>query len=77
MRVLDLGSSPGGWAQVAVEETKSTDENPLVFCVDEKPMPDLLGTRFLQKDINEEGTPNAVLNFVRDPVDVVLSDVVH
>jgi 23S rRNA (uridine2552-2'-O)-methyltransferase len=37
-KVIDLGSAPGGWAQVAVDKVNSTKEKPTVVCLDRNSM---------------------------------------
>ena len=47
-KVLDLGSSPGGWSQVAAE---ILNKSGLVLSVDKKSMKPIRGVHFLKKDI--------------------------
>ena len=48
--VLDLGSSPGGWSQVA---QKKVGKRGIIFGVDPKPMEPILGVTFIQKKIKD------------------------
>ena len=48
--VLDLGSSPGGWSQVA---QKKVGKRGVIFGVDPKPMEPILGVTFIQKKIKD------------------------
>ena len=48
--VLDLGSSPGGWSQVA---QKKVGKKGVIFGVDPKPMEPILGVTFIQKKIKD------------------------
>ncbi|MCS7118758.1 MAG: SAM-dependent methyltransferase [Archaeoglobaceae archaeon] len=65
--VLDLGSSPGGWSQVAVEI------GAFVVAVDINPMEDLKGVTFIKADIMDEKLIDILLE-ISDSYDVVMSD---
>ncbi len=70
--VVDLGASPGGWSQVAVERVgpKGT-----VIAVDRQPMEAIPGVQILQADFaTEMGLAQLEATVSRGPVDVVLSD---
>lgn len=72
MTVLDLGSAPGGWSQVAADLV--TDGGRIVAS-DILPMDSLAGVEFIQGDFTEDDVFERILAAVgRAPVDVVLSD---
>ena len=72
MTVLDLGSAPGGWSQIAAELVGAKGR---VVASDILPMDSLAGVEFIQGDFTEEAVFDQLLNLVGDaPVDVVLSD---
>jgi 23S rRNA (uridine2552-2'-O)-methyltransferase len=72
MTIVDLGSTPGGWSQVAMEKV---GQNGRVIAVDLREMMPLSGVTFIQGDFTEE----AVLvqleeSLGKSPVDLVISD---
>lgn len=74
-KVIDLGSSPGSWTQVAVNCVNSPIKAPIVLALDKEPMPKLPGACFLLGDINDENTRLEISEFFDlKSVDVILSD---
>ncbi len=72
MTVMDLGSAPGGWSQVAAE---LVGHHGRVVASDILPMDSLAGVEFVPGDFTEEAVFEAILAALGDaPVDVVLSD---
>ena len=68
--LLDLGSSPGGWAQVAGKLiTKGK-----VLSVDIKPMEPVKNVKFMKSDIFEKNIKDKILNFFAGKLDVIISD---
>ncbi len=67
-KVLDLGASPGGWSQVAVELGAS-----LVVAVDINPMKPIEGVEFIRGDITKSETIEKIRE-ISDEFDVVMSD---
>lgn len=79
--VLDLGASPGGWTQVAVERVKiKTNPKARVIGVDLTLMEPIAGATLLQGDFTHESVREEILSYLNDSpdtsrkVDVVLSD---
>lgn len=72
LTVIDVGSAPGGWLQVASQEVGPTG---LVVGVDQRPM-DLRGKniRTIQADVGDTMFPETVLAKARGKAHVVLSD---
>jgi 23S rRNA (uridine2552-2'-O)-methyltransferase len=68
-RVVDLGSAPGGWLQVALERGASR-----VVGVDYLEMEPVPGTEILQLDFTEEGASERVRAALGGPADLVISD---
>ena len=72
-RVLDLGSSPGGWSQVCQQ---IAGKKGFIFSVDKKIMEPLRGVKYLNKEL-ENLKQSDFENFNENilPFDVVLSDI--
>lgn len=68
-RVVDLGSAPGGWCQVAVK----AGAKPVVG-IDYLGMPSVSGAQVLKLDFLEEGAPEKLKEALGGEADVVLSD---
>ncbi len=72
MTVLDLGSAPGGWSQVA---SRLVGHKGRVIASDILPMDSLEGVEFIQGDFTGEAVFEQILQAVGSrPVDVVISD---
>ena len=72
MVVVDLGSAPGGWSQVAA---KLVGHKGCVVAVDILPMDPVAGVSFIQGDFTEQEILNQLLNEIGNrPVDLVISD---
>ena len=72
MVVVDLGSAPGGWSQVAA---KLVGHKGCVVAVDILPMDPVAGVSFIQGDFTEEEILNQLLDEIGNrPVDLVISD---
>jgi 23S rRNA (uridine2552-2'-O)-methyltransferase len=67
-RILDLGSAPGGWVQVAVSR------GCRVVGVDLQQIEPIAGASLLQGDIFEEATTARLRDLAGGPVELVLSD---
>jgi 23S rRNA (uridine2552-2'-O)-methyltransferase len=72
MLVIDLGSAPGGWSQVA---SKLVGTGGKVIASDILPMDSLPDVEFIQGDFTEDSVFEQILHAINDnPVDVVISD---
>lgn len=72
MTVLDLGSAPGGWSQVAADLVGHSGR---VIASDILPMDNLAGVEFIQGDFTEDAVFQQLLGVLDGaPVDIVLSD---
>lgn len=68
LRVLDLGSAPGGWAQVAAQRGCK------VVGVDLLSIEPIVGVELIKADIEDEKTSSLLLNALGGPADLLLSD---
>ena len=68
--LLDIGSSPGGWSQVA----SKIITNGKILAVDITPMEKLNNVIFLNNDFSEEQTQDEILKIFDDKIDVIISD---
>ena len=72
MTVVDLGSAPGGWSQVAA---KRVGDHGLVVASDILPMDGIAGVTFLQGDFTKEAVFDELMKVIGNrPVDLVISD---
>ncbi|MBK1886588.1 MULTISPECIES: 23S rRNA (uridine(2552)-2'-O)-methyltransferase RlmE [Marinobacter] len=72
MVVMDLGSAPGGWSQVAVN---LVGHKGRVLASDILPMDAIAGVEFVQGDFTEDSVFEAIMEALGDSrVDVVISD---
>ena len=72
MTVVDLGSAPGGWSQVAVEQVGHKGR---VIASDILSMDNLAGVEFILGDFTEDEVFAQILQAIGEvPVDLVISD---
>ena len=67
-RVLDLGSAPGGWSQVAVQAGAQ------VVAADVLEMEPVAGVTFFRADLTDPDVPDMLKQALAGPADVVLTD---
>lgn len=68
--LLDLGSAPGGWSQVATQKIS----NGKILAIDKKPMEKIKDVDFILGDFNNDITVSNICTFFNKKVDVILSD---
>jgi len=68
--LLDLGSNPGGWSQVAAKIITSGK----IMSIDLKDMDSLKNVKFLKGDIMEKDTKIKIINYFNKNLDVIISD---
>ena len=73
MRIMDLGSAPGGWSQVA---SKLVGERGRVLATDILPMDALVNVDFIQGDFTEDVIVQQVLDWLGGAkFDLIISDI--
>jgi 23S rRNA (uridine2552-2'-O)-methyltransferase len=73
-RVVDLGSAPGGWTQVASARVKAEAGKGRVVGIDLLPTDPVPGAILLREDFLAATAPEALRAALGGPADVVLSD---
>ena len=68
--LLDIGSTPGGWSQVASKIVT----NGKILAVDITPMKKLDNVIFFNEDFSEEKTKDKIFKIFNDKIDVIISD---
>ena len=70
IKLLDVGSFPGGWLQVATKKIKKGK----ILGIDKKKLIQIEGTRIIEGDFLEERSKNDILKFFNSKINVILSD---
>ena len=68
--LLDIGSSPGGWSQVA----SKIITNGKILAIDLLPMEKINNVSFLNNDFSDSTTQVKILKTFKDKIDVIVSD---
>jgi 23S rRNA (uridine2552-2'-O)-methyltransferase len=72
MVIVDLGSAPGGWSQMAIKKVGTTGK---VVAIDLRPMEAIERVHFIQADFSADAGLDAVVEAIENqPVDLVISD---
>ena len=69
-KILDIGSSPGGWSQVASKIVKKGK----IVAIDIRKMDTIQNVTFLHSDFTAEDTKKKILKEFDDKLDVIMSD---
>jgi len=73
MRVMDLGSAPGGWSQVA---GKLVGEKGRILATDILPMDELKNVDFIQGDFTDDATLERIFKWLgAGKFDLIISDI--
>ncbi len=67
-KIVDLGSAPGGWCQVAAQ--KGCD----IVAMDLLEMDELTDVKFIQMDFMDNEAPERLKELLNGPADIVMSD---
>jgi 23S rRNA (uridine2552-2'-O)-methyltransferase len=68
--LLDIGSSPGSWSQVA----SSIIKEGKIMAIDKEPMEKIKNVIFFKNDFLEEESKNEILKIFQEKIDVIVSD---
>ena len=68
--VIDLGAAPGGWSQFVIQKYK----NCKLLSIDLKKMEPVGNSYQVIGDFNEESSKEKIINYFKDKVDLVMSD---
>ena len=69
--LLDLGSSPGGWSQVASKIILKGK----ILSIDIKEMQPIKNVKFLKCDILEKNSKEKIISYFNEKLDVIISDI--
>ncbi len=72
--VIDLGSAPGGWAQVAAQRVGAIKNKGFVAAIDIQDMDAVQGVDFLKLDFLDDKAPELISELAGRRADVVMSD---
>ena len=68
--LLDIGSTPGGWSQVA----SKIITNGKILSVDLQPMEKIENVLFLNNNFSDKKTQDEILKIFNDKIDIIISD---
>ncbi len=68
--LLDIGSYPGGWSQVATQIINKGR----IMAIDIKNMDPIKNVKFLRGDILKDSTEDKIMNYFNAKLDVIISD---
>ena len=71
MKVVDIGSAPGGWSDVVVKKVGKNN----VVAIDILPMSEIEGVKFKQIDFNDKAAKDFIVENLNGKADVVMSDI--
>ena len=70
INLLDVGSFPGGWCQVAKAKVK----NGKILGIDKKEIEEIKGVKFLVGDFLDKESKTTIVEHFQSNIDVILSD---
>ena len=70
IKLLDVGSFPGGWCQVVSQNVKKGR----IMAVDKKKIINIKDVKIIEGDFLDENTEKKILKFFNSKIDVILSD---
>ena len=70
LSVIDLGAAPGGWSQYVIRKFR----NCKLLSIDMKKMEPIGNSHQIVGDFNESSSKEKIINYFKDKVDLVMSD---
>tara|TARA_Y100000996_G_C22365393_1_gene578706 strand:+ start:157 stop:744 length:588 start_codon:yes stop_codon:yes gene_type:complete len=70
IKLLDLGSYPGGWCQVVLKKIKKVK----ILGIDKKKVEKISGAEFIMGDFLDKKSQKLIIEYFGSKVDVILSD---
>jgi len=70
IKLLDVGSFPGGWSQIASKKIKKGK----ILSIDKKKIQELEGVKFILGDFLEKKSKKIITEHFKSNIDVILSD---
>ena len=70
IKLLDVGSFPGGWSQVAAKTIK----NGKILSIDKKKIEEIKNVKFIMGDFLEKKSKTSIVEYFNSNIDVILSD---
>ena len=70
IKLLDVGSFPGGWSQVAIEKIK----NGKILSIDKKKIEEIKGVKFITGDFLNKKSKDSIMKYFNSNIDIILSD---
>jgi len=70
IKLLDVGSFPGGWSQVAAKTIK----NGKILSIDKKKIEEIKDVKFIMGDFLEKKSKTTIIEYFNSNIDVILSD---
>ncbi len=70
IKLLDVGSFPGGWSQVVIKKIK----NGKILSIDKKKIEEIKNVKFIMGDFLEKKSKTSIVEYFNSNIDVILSD---
>ena len=70
IKLLDVGSFPGGWSQVVIKKIK----NGKILSIDKKKIEEIKDVKFIMGDFLEKKSKTSIIEYFNSNIDVILSD---
>ncbi|MGD1834259.1 MAG: SAM-dependent methyltransferase [Nitrososphaeraceae archaeon] len=75
INILDIGSAPGGWLQVIVENIFIKNNRGKIIGIDKKKIDPIYGTTIIRGDIEDPDIISEIMKISTSKIDLILSDI--